>query len=191
MAKIPYRKIPGKLAASAALIALLGAGAASLTLERIADSEGYVPEAYLDPVGIWSKCFGDSYGVVPGESYTFEECLSSLNRQVERHARPVLHCMPALDLMPDKVKAAMISMAYNIGTNGFCSSSVARFANAGNWELACMRMAEIYTTAKGQELPGLVKRRKAESNLCLEGLREVEAASAAERKEKGIAGYSY
>lgn len=191
MAKIPYRKIPGKLIASAALVTLLGAGAASLTLERVAGSEGYVPEAYLDPVGIWTKCFGDTYGVVPGESYTFDQCLASLNFQITRHAKPVLDCIPALHIMPDKTKAAMVSMAYNIGTNGFCSSSVARFANAGNWERACLRMAEIYTTAKGQELPGLVKRRKDESNLCLEGLREIQAASEAERKEKGIAGYSY
>lgn len=61
MAKIPYIIILGKLVASVALVALLGAGAASLTLEQIAGHEGYVPEAYLDPVGIWTKCFGDIY----------------------------------------------------------------------------------------------------------------------------------
>jgi GH24 family phage-related lysozyme (muramidase) len=32
-------------------------------------------------------------------------------------------------------------------------------------------MAEIYTTAKGKELPGLVRRRAEESQMCLEGLR--------------------
>ena len=66
----------------------------------------------------------------------------------------------------------MVSMAYNIGSGAFCKSSVARYANAGDWERACKRMAQIYKTAGGQELPGLVKRRKMESELCLEGLRE-------------------
>lgn len=188
MAKIPYRIIPGKLVASVALVALLGAGAASLTLEQIAGHEGYVPEAYLDPVGIWTKCFGDIYDVIPGESYTFEQCLRSLNNNVERHAKPIFDCIPSLRTMPDKTKAAMVSMAYNIGTNGFCSSSVARYAKAGEWERACLRMSEIYTTAKGKKMPGLVKRRKAESQLCLQGLAEIDAI---ESKEKADAGYSY
>ncbi len=177
-AKIPYRRIPGKLVAAASLVALLGAGAASMTLSLVAENEGYVPEAYLDPVGIWTKCFGDIYGVTPGEKYTFAECLASLNTNIERHARPVLACIPKLGQMPPKTKAAMLSMAYNIGVNGFCSSSVARYARAGQWGQACQRMAEIYTRARGRELPGLVKRRRAESRLCLEGLQADAAESA-------------
>lgn len=170
--KIPYRKIPGKLAACAALVALLGYGAAQITVDEIVQYEGYVPEAYLDPVGIWTKCFGDTQGVTPGASYTFEECVRSLNDQVIAHAKPILKCIPDLAYQPDKVKAAMVSMAYNIGTGAFCSSSVARYANAGDWDRACRRMAQIYKTAKGKELPGLVKRRKGESALCLQGLKE-------------------
>ncbi len=61
-------------------------------------------------------------------------------------------------------------MAYNIGTQGFCTSSVARYANTGDWKRACTRMVEIYKTAKGKELPGLARRRQAESALCLQGL---------------------
>lgn len=172
VAKIPYRKIPGKVVAGAALVALLGVGAAQLGIETVADFEGYVPSAYLDPVGIWTKCFGDTHDVTPGASYTFDECVRSLNGQVVAHAKPILKCIPALADQPDKVKAAMVSMAYNIGVGGFCSSSVARYANAGDWERACRRMSQIYRTAGGKELPGLVKRRKAESRMCLEGLRE-------------------
>lgn len=167
-----YRKIPGKLIAGAALIALMGLGAAQLAVEEIAEYEGYVPEAYLDPVGIWTKCFGDIYDVTPGAKYTFDECVRSLNGNVLKHAKPIFQCIPGLAAQPDKVKAAMVSMAYNIGTNGFCSSSVARYANAGEWENACRRMAQIYKTGKGKELPGLVKRRKGESELCLQGLKE-------------------
>lgn len=172
MAKIPYRKIPGKLWASAALIAMLGAAAAGLTVETIASYEGYVPEAYRDPIGVWTKCFGSVLDVTPGQKYTFDQCVKSLHHEIEIHAGPVLKCVPGLAGKPEKVKAAMVSMAYNIGVSGFCKSTVAQYANAGNWERACRRMAEIYRTAGGRELPGLVKRRKGESEMCLAGLRE-------------------
>lgn len=166
-----YRPIPKKLVASAALLALLGT-AAPLVLDEVATHEGYVPEAYKDPIGIWTKCFGDTYDVTPGQTYTFEQCLESLNRQVYRHAAPVLKCVPTLADQHDKVKTAMISMAYNIGTGGFCRSNVAKKANAGDWEGACRHMAKIYTTAGGVTLRGLVIRRQTESNLCLEGVKE-------------------
>ena len=166
-----YRPIPKKLIASAALVALLGT-AAPMVLDDVARHEGYVPEAYKDPIGIWTKCFGDTYDVTPGETYTFEQCLESLNTQVYRHAAPVLKCVPGLADQHDKVKTAMISMAYNIGTGGFCKSSVARKANSGDWEGACKRMAEIYRTAGGVPLRGLEIRREAESKLCLEGVKE-------------------
>ena len=172
MAKIKYRKIPKKVVASVALVALLGAGAAQLTLDKVSEFEGYVPEAYQDPVGIWTKCFGDTTNVTPGAAYTFEECLDSLNEHLVELTRPVLRCVPSLALMPDKVKVAAASMAYNIGPGAFCKSSVARYFNAGDYERGCKRIAEIYTTAKGKEQPGLVTRRKDESELCLQGLRE-------------------
>lgn len=167
---IRYKKIPGKIIASVALVILLGAGAAQLTVNEIADYEGYVPEAYKDPIGIWTKCFGSTLNVTPNAKYSFEHCVKSLNHEVELHAGPILKCVPELARQPDKVKAAMVSMAYNIGVGGFCSSSVARYANEGRWEAACKRIAQIYKTAGGKELPGLVKRRRAESRLCLEGV---------------------
>ena len=170
MPRIPYRKVPGKIVAGAALVALLGARAATLTVEQVAEFEGYVPQAYQDPVGIWTKCWGDTYDVTPGATYTFDQCVRSLNRQVLAHAKPVMECVPELEHQDDLVKAAFVSMAYNIGTNGFCKSSVARKANAGDWRGACERIAEIYKTAGGKEQPGLVKRRKHESEMCLRGL---------------------
>lgn len=169
MARIKYKKKP-LLIASAALVALLGAGAASLTLEATARHEGYVPQAYLDPVGVWTKCFGDTQDVTPGAVYSDAECLRSLNDAVERHTKPVLACVPGLAGQADEVKAAFVSMAYNIGVSAFCGSSVADYARAGDWSAACKRIAQIYRRAGGRELPGLVKRRADESALCLRGL---------------------
>lgn len=96
--------------------------------------------------------------------------MESLNDQVLAHAGPVLRCVPELKNKSAKVKASMISMAYNIGVGAFCKSSVARYANEGNWRRACARIAEIYVTAGGKRL--LVRRRAFESRMCLEGLDE-------------------
>ena len=173
MAKIPYRKFPGKLVASAALVSLLGVGGAALYLDTVADFEGYVPYGYRDPVGIPTKCFGDTENVELGKEYTREECVRSINEHAYEIAKPVMKCIRGLECKSDKVKAAVLSMSYNIGPGAMCKSSVARYMNDGDWEKGCRRMAEIYKTAKGQELPGLVRRRKYESEMCLEGLQEM------------------
>ena len=172
MGKIPYKIAPGKVASGLALSLLLGVGAANLSIDTVADFEGYVPQAYQDPVGIWTKCWGDTTDVIPGQNYSFDECVKSLNDHLYETSAPVMECVPSLRNQSDKVIAAAASMAYNIGPGAFCRSSVARYFNAGDYERGCERIAEIYKTAKGQELPGLVKRRKYESDMCLAGLRE-------------------
>lgn len=172
MGRIPYRKPPKKVVASAALIALLGGGAAYLSLDTVADFEGYVPEGYRDPVGIPTKCWGDTRDVVVGQEYSFDECSRALNEHLYENARPVTICVKDFDQLPDKTKAALVSMAYNIGPTAFCKSSVARYFNQGRTERGCERIAEIYKTARGQALPGLERRRNYESAMCLRGLKE-------------------
>ena len=172
MGKIRYKIAPRHVVPSLALIALLGYGAAQIATESVEEFEGYVPEGYLDPVGIPTKCFGDTRDVVVGMEYTFEECSKSLNEHLYELAKPVTKCVKGFDGLPDKTKAALVSMAYNIGSGAMCKSSVVRRMNAGDVEGGCKRMAEIYKTAKGIELKGLVVRRKYESDMCLTGLKE-------------------
>lgn len=177
MGKIRYRKPPKKVVASAALIALLGGGA-YLAIDTTADFEGYVPEGYLDPVGIPTKCWGDTRNVTVGMEYTFEECTRSLNEHMVELVKPLTKCIKNFDKLPDKTKAALASMTYNIGSGAMCKSTIVQRINAGNVEGGCRRMAEIYKyatdrrTGKKVELPGLVKRRNYESAMCLAGLKE-------------------
>ena len=80
MPRIPYKKSLGVTAAAALIGMLINAGVPTDTAQQTAQQaittveefEGYVPEAYKDPVGIWTKCFGDTTNVKPGEKYTFE-----------------------------------------------------------------------------------------------------------------------
>ena len=170
--KISYKKPPGKLVASVLLVALLGTSA-GLSLNTIAEFEGYVPEAYQDPIGIWTKCWGDTNDVIPGETYTFDQCVQSINVHTLEIAEPVFNCVPGLRYQADKVIAAAISMAYNIGSGAFCGSSVADYFRSGQWSAGCQRIAKIYRKAGGKELTGLIRRRQMESDMCMEGLKEV------------------
>jgi lysozyme len=52
-----------------------------------------------------------------------------------------------------------------VGTEAFCKSTLARKLNAGD-PAACDELLR-WTTAKGIQLPGLVKRREQERALCL------------------------
>jgi len=180
MPSIPYKKSPG-VAASLALIAMLiGYGVSSDTAQETAQQgintveqyEGYVPEAYRDPVGIWTKCYGDTTHVTPGAKYSAEECAKSLNDHFIETSEPVMRCVPDLAHQNPKIIVAFLDMAYNIGPTAFCHSSIAKYANAGEWAAACTRMSEIYKTAKGEPLPGLEVRRNQESEMCLQGLAE-------------------
>lgn len=180
MARIPYKKSPGVIAAAALVAMLVHYGVspdnaqdtAQQAITTVEQFEGYVPEAYQDPVGIWTRCYGDTTNVTPGAKYSAEECARSLNDHLVETSAPVMRCVPDLARQHPKVVVAMLDMAYNIGPTAFCRSSVARYANAGEWAAACKRISEIYKTAQGVPLRGLVVRRTAESEMCLEGLKE-------------------
>ena len=177
MAKIPYQKLPKKLTPSNALMLLLGTAAVQY-LAITADFEGYVPVGYKDPVGIATKCLGDTTNVVVGKKYSFAECERSINEHSVEIIKPVRKCIKGFDNLPDKTKAAISSMAYNIGPKAMCDSSIVKYANAKNYTRMCNRMREIYLyatdrkTGKKVVLKGLEIRRNREADLCLEGVKE-------------------
>jgi lysozyme len=153
-----------KIAAGAALIAVVGYAAANILVTTVPEHEGEVLQGYLDPVGIPTKCYGDTYDVVVGQRYTPEECLRSLETQLIAHAKPVLACVPELAGHPEQL-AASVSLAYNIGTGNFCKSTIARKFRAGDWSGACAGF-DAWVRAGGKVLKGLVRRRADERRIC-------------------------
>ena len=181
MASIPYRKWPKgkKPIASLVLALLIGSfSTAQMHIEDVAESEGYVPYGYKDPVGIPTKCFGDTTNVVLGKEYSWDECVQSLNTHLVETSLPVVKCLGDVwGDMPEETRAAVLSLSYNIGPGAFCKSSVAKFFKAGNFERACRRIGDgtFYVTAKGKKFQGLVNRRDRESKMCLRGLEKKNA----------------
>lgn len=124
--------------------------------------------AYADIVGVWTICDGDTKGVRPGMVETEAGCTARLERQLVAHAKPVLACVPALRERPNQLVAS-VSLAYNIGTAGFCRSTAARRFNAGNWRGGCDAFL-MWDKAGGRKVRGLTLRRQRERALCLKGL---------------------
>lgn len=169
------------------LASVVGAGVAAILLGTAGHTgftekfEGMVLRGYLDPVGIPTKCAGDTYDVVVGKRYSMEECKASLEQGLIKHAEPVLKCAPYLkDIGYPFFLAAAIDQNYHTGQ--FCNTSMDREFRAGNYQTACIRFNErpdgkpqwIY--AKGKVLPGLVKRAAARRELCTLGLQQYNPA---------------
>lgn len=149
----------------AALVGLIGLGAAAVLVPLVQQWEGRELKAYRDVVGIWTICDGDTANVRPGQVASDSECDARLERQLIAHAAPVLKCTPSLEDKPNALAAAA-SLAYNIGTAAYCRSTVDRRFDAGNTRAACDAFL-AWRFAGGKEIRGLLNRRKAERTICL------------------------
>ncbi|WP_394364278.1 lysozyme [Burkholderia savannae] len=157
------------------LVGVVGAAAAALLFSIVPKFEGVKLVGYLDPVGIPTKCMGDTRDVVVGKVYSEAECRQSLEAHLIAHAESVLRCTPGLKGRPYQLAAA-VSFADNIGPTAYCNSTTAKRFNAGDLRSACRAINESddgrpqWVTARGREMPGLVKRRAEERAICERGL---------------------
>ena len=149
------------------LAGVAGASVAAWLLAFTPTQEGLKLYGYLDPVGIATKCYGDTRAVVLGHRYSKEECKASLDGRLAEAAEGVIRCVPGAKTKPGPLSAS-IDFSYNAGVGAFCKSKMAKDFNQQAWGTGCKEFGKwIY--AKGQVLPGLVTRREAEMKKCLEG----------------------
>lgn len=149
----------------------LVAGGAALAVTFVGAWEGVRLAAYRDVIGVPTVCFGETRGVKMGDKYTLAECKDMFGKRLEEFALEVDKCLVNPKAIPDKPYVAFLSLAYNIGSGGFCKSSVARKANAGDLVGACNALP-LFNKAGGRVVKGLVNRRAAERKMCLEGLKK-------------------
>lgn len=150
----------------------IAAGLTAATLTTCAafvgDFEGLYTKAYLDPVGVPTVCFGETEGVKIGDRYTVRQCHEMLANKLPRYWSEVADCMGAdlADAQPDTRKIAFTSFAYNVGSGGFCKSTLLRRLKAGDVRGACDEMLK-WNRAGRIIFRGLERRRQAERKLCL------------------------
>jgi lysozyme len=153
-----------------ALFALVGATAGAVLLHFVPAQEGTRYKAYRDVVGIWTVCTGDTHNVRPGVTETPAQCEDRLVQQLIIHAKPIIACVPTFqEPGHDYQIAASVSLGYNIGSAGFCKSSIASAFRGRLWRTGCGRF-RLYNKSGGRVIRGLTDRRARETVLCLKGL---------------------
>jgi lysozyme len=134
----------------------------------IAECEGLRLAAYRCPAGVWTIGWGETDGVHPGDTCTKEQADRWLCDDLTDRARAVA----AMCTNPPSLNelGALVSLAYNIGTEALRGSTALRQHNAGDHQAAaraiCLwdkaRVDGVLTT-----LAGLTARRAREQALYL------------------------
>jgi len=127
--------------------------------------EGCKLKAYKDPVGIWTIGYGHTSAagepdVTEGMTITQAEAEEILKRDLVKYEKPVadLVKVPLSQHQFD----VLVDFAYNAGVGNLKSSTLLKRVNAGDFDAVPNELMK-WTKAKGKELPGLVRRRRAES----------------------------
>ena len=145
---------------------------ASLTLSAaalvgIALHEGYSDKAYTPvPGDVHTIGFGTTQGVKPGDSITPPKALQRALQDVQQFEGAIKRCVTAP--LHQHEYDAYISLSYNIGQAAFCGSTLVRKLNAQDYAGACKEILR-WDRFKGQPLPGLTNRRRAEFQQCVGG----------------------
>lgn len=147
------------------LAAIVGAAAAAALLLFTPVQEGRVLKTYRDIGGVLTYCDGATESAQWGKTYTPAECDAQLDRDLERHAEGIAKCIP-MDNLTIGQRVAFVDVAFNIGVAAFCSSSMARRANAGDMVGACNALL-LWNKAGGKVVAGLTNRRQRERELCM------------------------
>ncbi len=144
-------------------IAALSLSAAALV--GIALHEGYRDTAYIPvPGDVPTIGFGTTQGVKPGDKITPPQALVRALADVQKYEGAIKDCVGAP--LYQHEYDAYTSLAYNIGPNAFCDSTLVRLLNQERYEEACQQILR-WDKFRGQPLPGLTKRRQQEYAQCL------------------------
>ena len=146
----------------------------ALTASLVGGFEGYRNYAYVDPVGIPTACFGatrntDDSPIKLGQKFSYEECEGLLYEDIFHHRDIVLKNTKVSLTEPQKI--ALTSFVYNVGGGAYKSSTLLRKINSGvDVGEACKQELPRWNkgTIAGTKvtLPGLVKRRAREAEIC-------------------------
>ena len=144
--------------------------AVSLAAELCRHFEGFRSKPYICPAGFPTQGFGTVYKP-DGTKVSMDDPPISreladqwlLSELRNNYGAGVLRASPNLIKHP-RVLAAMIDFAYNLGVPRYRSSTLRKRVEAERWDEAKLQLMR-WTKAGGRELPGLVRRRKAEAAL--------------------------
>lgn len=144
-------------------VAALSLSAAGLV--GIANFEGFSEKAYIPVAGdVPTLGFGSTEGVEMGDTITPQKALERLIRDTGKAESAIGRCVK-VPLSQGEFNA-FTSFAYNIGAEAFCSSTLVKKLNSGDYAGACQELKR-WVYVDGRRVQGLVNRREAEYRLCM------------------------
>ena len=137
------------------------------TFELTSKYEGCRLTSYKDPVGIWTIGYGNRYinnlPVKPNQRITQEVANELLETTLTNLYDQISKLLPGLN---DNQMVSILDFSYNVGLYAFEKSTLFKLLKSGNYDDASKEFNKwIYSS--GKILPGLVRRRKEETNIFL------------------------
>lgn len=132
-------------------------------LEMVKEFEGLRLKAYKCPAGVWTIGYGATEPPVkPTDEITKEEACSRLERDLVRYEDGVKRLVQ-IGITQNQFDA-LVDFAYNAGVGALQKSTLLKKVNAGKFDEVPAEFMK-WTKGGGKELPGLVRRRRAEVKL--------------------------
>ena len=151
------------------LILLIGKKVSAINL--IKQFEGLKLTSYPDTGGIYTIGFGNTINKDTGQAIKQGDKidLATAERWLKIDVAEREKKIKALIKVPinENMKAALVSLAYNIGTGAFASSTLLRLLNSGADKKLVADQFLKWNKVQGKEVKGLTNRRKLEQELFL------------------------
>lgn len=126
--------------------------------------ESYTSTAVIPiPGDVPTIGFGTTEGVRLGDKTTPPAALARALQDVQKFEGAIKQCVKVP--LHQREYDAYTQLAYNIGSGAFCSSTLVRLLNAGDYAGACAQISR-WNRAGGREVRGLTIRRAKERALC-------------------------
>lgn len=138
-------------------------------VDLICNFEGLRLKAYDDGVGVWTIGFGttkypNGIRVKKGDTCTLDQAKAYMQNDVKSFEQTVNNTVK-VPLNQNQFDA-LVSLAYNIGTNAFSKSTLVKKLNANDIRGAAYQF-DVWVNAGGKRMQGLVNRRTVEKALFL------------------------
>lgn len=136
--------------------------------------EGFSPTTYLDPVGVRTLGYGMTGPEIEGLTSVTEEQASNILEDLlnNKYAAPLKADLDSKGVQLNQNQFdALVSMAYNVGVNGVLGSTLYKNVVAGVRDVSTITENFCrWSYAGGQQLAGLLRRRKEEAEMFFNGV---------------------
>ena len=129
----------------------------------VAHFEGFRAEPYYDIVNVLTIGYGRTHGIKPGEKTTMEAekmWMLSHFQEIQWQLEPLINVPLTLGQF-----SALLSFCYNVGVGAFKGSTMRKLLNEGKYEAGGQELLKWTRAGNQRNVPGLVRRRKAELEL--------------------------